>query len=95
MLEKFQVVQHSSIFSAMISHLTAAKPQDDELVWLLLGLILSISTDFLGMFQTLCSSYKYFFSSVYITMQLHTLLHIVISEEWTFYVPGLMSSSSH
>lgn len=67
-LEKFQVVQHSNIFLAMISHPTAAKPQADELVWLLLGLILSISTDLPGMFQTLGSSYIYFFSPLYILL---------------------------
>lgn len=59
----------SVILFAMTSYPSAAKPQDDELVWLLLGHVLSINMELLGMFQVLCSSTVFFgwfitFSSV-------------------------------
>lgn len=80
-LEKYHIVQHSQISAllilfAMTSYPGAAKPQDDELVWLLLGRILSINMDLLGMFQALRSSTVFFgcfifLSSVEYYMEAH------------------------
>lgn len=66
----------SEILSAMTSYPSAAKPQDDELVWLLLGRVLSINRGLLGMFQALSSPTVFFgcfvlFSSVEYYMEAH------------------------
>lgn len=66
----------SVILFAMTSYPGAAKPRDDELVWLLLGRILSINMDLLGMFQALRSSTVFFgcfifLSSVEYYMEAH------------------------